>query len=73
MDCKELKINIKRVKQNDVAGIFCNKSHTSDLEIYPLFSVKNIYLHIFCLQIFSESATWVFSCKKNMLATRGDQ
>ncbi len=37
------------------------------------FFCSNMHLYIFCLQIVSESATWVFSCKTNMLAMRGDQ
>ncbi len=45
----------------------------NELEFTHVFSVKNIHFYIFCLQIVSESATWVFSCKLNMLAMRRDQ
>ncbi len=63
MDCKELKININKVKQNDVTGTFCNKSDTSELEIYSLFSVKIFICKFSVSKYFQEVQHGIFLAK----------
>ncbi len=41
----KLKINIKNVKQNDVAEIFCNKCRNSELRIYVFFCKNMAVAH----------------------------